>query len=437
MKIRNVPQSDEINGWAAILPERAPRPRLQQVVEADWVIVGAGYAGLAFAYTLAEHRPQTRIVLLEAGVVGDNAAGRNSGFAIDLPHNIGSDTAELAKASHYRQLLKGGLAQLAQWVNRYRIDCDWQQSGKYHCAVKAGATGLLTQYARELDLLNEEYEHLDAAALSTRLGTRFYHSAIYTPNTVLLNPAALVQGLADHLPDNVALYEQSPALRIDSGDGIRIETPQGEVVAGKAMFAINGGAGQLAPFAGKLASLVTHATLTEPLTPVQRARLGDISPWGLTPVNAIAGTTFRYTRDHRILIRQHVSHAPTLRSPAGVTDAVRQRHRQLFLSRFPALQDVAFAHSWSGLISVSRNGAPLWGQFGPHIYAALGCNGAGISKQTIAGKALADRVCEVASPWGEPMRALGAANRIPPRPLLDLGIQGYLWKERLLGAGEY
>ena len=112
-----------------------------------------------------------------------------------------------------------------------------------------------------------------------------------------------------------------------------------------------------------------------------------------------------------------------------------RHHRQLFLSRFPALQDLPFAHSWSGLISVSRNGAPLWGQFGADLYAALGCNGAGISKQTMAGKALADLVCGVESPWGEQMRALGTANYLPPRPLLDLGVLGYLWNERLLGRG--
>ncbi|MFQ2108195.1 FAD dependent oxidoreductase [compost metagenome] len=144
-----------------------------------------------------------------------------------------------------------------------------------------------------------------------------------------------------------------------------------------------------------------------------------------------------YTRHHRILIRQHVAHAPTLHSDGRAREAIVRRHRQLFLSRFPELGEVAFAHSWSGLISVSRNGAPLWGQFGADLYAALGCNGAGISKQTMAGKALADLVCGVESPWGEQMRALGTANYLPPRPLLDLGVQGYLWKERLLGAGEY
>lgn len=222
------------------------------------------------------HRPAS--CCWRGGGSGGQRSGAQLGVCHRLAHNIGSGTAELAKASHYRQLLKGGLAQLAHWVGRYRIDCDWQQSGKYHCAVKAGSAGLLKQYAHELDLLDEGYEYLEGAALSARLGTGFYHSAIYTPNTVLLNPAALVRGLADKLPDNVTLYERSPALRVDSEGGVRITTPHGEVVASKAMFAINGGAGQLTPFAGKLASLVTHATLTEPLTPRQRARLGDIAP---------------------------------------------------------------------------------------------------------------------------------------------------------------
>lgn len=437
MKIRFIPRDDNINGWSAILPQRQPSSPLLGAVQADWLVIGAGYAGLAFARAVAEQDSSAKIVLLEAGIAGDGAAGRNSGFAIDLPHNIGSSTAELAKAANYRRLLKGGLDQLQQLIDRYQIACDWQQSGKYHCGVQVGSHQVLDQYAHELDQLGEEYEYLDQAELSRRLGTTYYRSAIYTPHSFLLNPAALVRGLADHLPENVSLYEHSPVLTINQQGGIRATTPTGEVTARRVMFATNGAAGQLAPFADKLASLATYASLTAPLTLEQQARIGAVKPWGMTPVNAIAGATFRYTADHRLLIRQQVEYAPALTRSAQDTAQVRARHRKIFVSRFPQLADVALEHTWSGLISVTRNGAPIWGQVRPGVYAALGCNGAGVSKQTIAGHALADLAYGIDSPWVADMQALGQANYIPPRPFLDLGVQGHLWRERLLGRGEY
>ena len=90
-----LPNDDATNGWSAILPPRAPRPALRGDVVADWLVLGAGFAGLAAARRLAELRPHAHIVVVDAGTVGNNASGRNSGFAIDVPHNIGSSLEEL------------------------------------------------------------------------------------------------------------------------------------------------------------------------------------------------------------------------------------------------------------------------------------------------------------------------------------------------------
>ncbi|HIP05492.1 MAG TPA: FAD-dependent oxidoreductase, partial [Gammaproteobacteria bacterium] len=81
-----LPQDDSTNGWNNILPPRNPNPPLTDTVSPDWVVVGAGFAGLAAARRLAENRPQDQIILLEAQNLAGAASGRNAGFAIDLPH---------------------------------------------------------------------------------------------------------------------------------------------------------------------------------------------------------------------------------------------------------------------------------------------------------------------------------------------------------------
>ena len=88
---------------------------------------------------LAELRPQAHIVVVDAGTVGNNASGRNSGFAIDVPHNIGSSLEELRQAAHYQALLTAGMTDLERLVAQHRIDCQWRRAGKYHCAVSPAA----------------------------------------------------------------------------------------------------------------------------------------------------------------------------------------------------------------------------------------------------------------------------------------------------------
>lgn len=436
MNVKHLPLDQNINGWSAIIPAGRAYEQQRGGSTADWLAIGAGYAGIAFARRLAELRPDKRIILLDAGAIGDNASGRNSGFAIDLPHNIGSSTAELEKAASYRRLLQYGIAHLQETVERHAIACDWSAAGKYHCAVGRGFDPLIEAYVRELNALGEPYQLFDRDELARRLGTRFYRRAVYTPNCILLNPAALVGGLAASLPDNVTVYANSPALNIETGAKIRVTTPLGEIVADRLMLGINGTARGLPLFNGRVFAVATFATLTAPLTPEQRARVGDMADWGLTPANAIAGATLRYTRDHRFLIREHVNFTPGMITTGVESGRRAQHHRAIFARVFPNLRDVAVDYSWSGLISVTRNGAPIWGRLAENVYAAVGCNGAGLSKHTAAGRLLADFALGEDNPLIADAQSLGRASYLPPRPLLDLGVHGYLARERWRARSE-
>ena len=438
MDISLKPHDDRTNGWSAILPPRQAHAPLRQRIEADWLVIGAGYAGLAAARRLAHNRPNERIVVLEGGEAGDNASGRNSGFAIDVPHNVGSSTAELEKAGNYKRLMKAGIAYLDDIVRSRQIACDWSEKGKYHCAAAPQlAETLLRQHAHELDTLGEPFEWLEQAELSRRLGTSFFHAGIYTPGCILLNPAALTRGLADSLPQNVTLYENSAVTRLECAGRIHATTAGGAVSAGRLVLANNGSASQLAGFERQMFNVASYASLTHPLTPQQRARIGNVEEWGVTPANAVSGATMRYTRDHRLLIRQQFDFTPRMQVDERVRERVRAQHREVFLARFPGLEDVVLEHFWMGFFSITRNGAPRWGKIERNVYAAVGCNGVGIAKQTIAGVTLADLACGVDNELITDMCELGAPQRLPPRPFLDLGVKAYLAKERWVGRQEY
>ncbi len=156
--ISHLPIDDNSNGWSRILAPRKTRPALVGEQKADWVVLGGGYAGLAAARRLAENRPRDQIILLEANEIGEGASGRNSGFAIDLPHNVGSSMEELDGSFRFMALARAAIEYHETQIDRYNIECDWSQPGKYHAAVTGRGVGeVLEPFARELEALGEPF----------------------------------------------------------------------------------------------------------------------------------------------------------------------------------------------------------------------------------------------------------------------------------------
>ena len=274
-RISHFPVNDDSNGWSRILAPRTPKPPLAGRRRADWVVVGAGYAGLAAARRLAENRPGDEIVLIDAGEAGENASGRNSGFAIDLPHVISSSQDELEGSHRYMALARAAIAYHETQIERHGIDCDWTKSGKYQTASSdKGVSDMLEPFARELDALGEPYTWIDEPDLDRRLGTAHFKAAVFTPGCRLLNPAALVRGLADSLPDNVTLYENAPVTGLDTGGPVTLTTRDGEVVADGMILGVNAFARHFGYFPRRLLPFAANASLSRRLTPAEREALG-------------------------------------------------------------------------------------------------------------------------------------------------------------------
>lgn len=435
MKIRRLPENDATNGWSRILPARAPHAALYRHVSADWIVVGGGFAGLAAARRLSENRPNEKILVVEAGECGENASGRNSGFAIDLPHTTSSSLDELSAARSHMQLARAAIDQLEGLVEQHAIQCDWNRSGKYHAAVtEAGARAMLEPFARELGALGERYELIEAPALRDRLGTGHFQRAVYTPGCVLMNPAALTRGLADSLPDNVALCENTPVLSVDHANGVRIETPGGSATAPRLILGTNGFSEQFGFQRGRFVHLALAASLTRPLTLQERQTLGAPEPWGLTPANGFGGITMRYTADDRILIRQQIDVAMNQRVSQSRQSKLATRHKTLLDERFPGLHDVAMEYSWSGFVCMSRNGAPAFGPCAPNVWMACCHNGIGVTKATISGLLAADMASGRDNLLLDEIVALGGPVKLPPKWLTSIGARSRIawevWRNR-------
>jgi len=150
--------------WNAILPEQGPATPAIGKLTADFAVVGAGFAGLAAARRLAQLAPDASIIVLDAGRVGEDAAGRNSGFMIDLPHDLTSeDYAGTGDDKAIIALNRAAQSFAEDAVADYEIAPDFfDRAGKVNGAASPKAASHNESYAKHLTALGEASTMLDA-----------------------------------------------------------------------------------------------------------------------------------------------------------------------------------------------------------------------------------------------------------------------------------
>jgi glycine/D-amino acid oxidase-like deaminating enzyme len=101
--------------WWDALPEHAT-PFPGGTVQADFAIVGGGFAGLSAALHLLQRRPGACVVVLEGEHIGAGASGRTTGMLgpgvgqnlLGLIERVGPERAQALDASASAPALRGG-----------------------------------------------------------------------------------------------------------------------------------------------------------------------------------------------------------------------------------------------------------------------------------------------------------------------------------------
>ncbi|HEJ1088123.1 TPA: FAD-binding oxidoreductase [Serratia marcescens] len=435
-KITSLPADDALPGWYHTSPSRPPRPAHVGQKHARWAIVGAGLTGLAAARQMAIRFPDDEIVLIEAQEVGYGSAGRNAGFAIDVPHDIGAKDyiGDVKTARLILQLNTLGQNYLRAIVQEHGIECQMSESGKYQAAVGEQGVAILEAYRRGLEKIGRETQMITGEELPDHIGTRYYKQALYIPGTILLQPSALVKGLANNLPSNVTLYEYTPITAINYGDKVTLVHDKGSITADKLILANNAFAAHFGFLRGRLLPTFLYGSLTRPLTADEQTRLGGKPVWGVIPAHPF-GSTVRRTVDNRILVRNSFSFHPDGRPREHHLKNFIANHRKSFERRFPTLDQVDFAYSWSGAICLSENHEGFFGQLAPNVYGALCCNGLGITRGTATGKLLADMIAGERNELIDFLVASPGPNKTPPEPFLSIGVNSVLkWGQYRAGS---
>jgi glycine/D-amino acid oxidase-like deaminating enzyme len=387
-------------------------PSLNKDIKTDWLIIGGGLTGLSALNQLKKQNVSDKITMVDADKIGQGSSSRNSGFLVDSTLNNGATTISSIKEYKEKYALNlAGISELKAIVDEKKINCDWSANGKYHAAANKSEFFKLKKFHNLLMKIGISCEEFHQDELSNLLGTNFYKYAIKTNGGILLNPQKLCLGLVPKICKGIDVYENTKIEKFNIDQGPLAYTNEGfKIQAKKIIVAINSWMPELNIKQKYSIPLVLTSSITRPLTSKERSEIGNPKPWGVLSVKP-AGATLRYTNDHRIMIRN--TSEPILKTNFNFKKYI-EKHKQGLKRRFPQFTDIDIENSWSGFISISRNGKPVFGNLNGKIFYAGVYNGGGLGLSVLFGAAMIDSALNLKNSRLKLVENFPQANRLPP-----------------------
>ena len=425
------------------------RPALEQDLDVDVVIIGAGYTGLWTAYYLKRLAPDLSIAIVEAQTAGFGASGRNGGW---LMGNLLGEDRLLADLSPEQRrasfdLLHGIPDEVQIVLEREGIDCDYRKGGALYCAARYPEQE--TSLRHSLDklyrqgLTESDYRWLSPEQLAQQIRVAKPYGGIYAPHVATIHPAKLVRGLARTVERmGVRIYENSPVTHWQSGN---LRTAKALVRSRWIVPAVEGYAVTLPPLGRYQLPVQSLIVATEPLSAAAWDEIG-LSRGQAFSESSRQVTYGQRTADNRLVFgaRGGYQFAGKLRHDFDLTTSEVELRRYLFGELFPQLKNVRITHAWGGNLGMSR-------RFRPHMLCdhasgvALsgGYGGEGVGASNLGGRTLADLILQrdselVRQPWVIPEGGLDALKTWEPEPCRWLGynaiIRSFVHEDQTLAS---
>ena len=375
--------------WAATARPARAFPALDGDVQADTVVVGAGYTGLSAALHLADSGIEPLVI--EAEQPGWGASGRNGGvvaakFRLAFPDMAARHGR--ATAARMYQLAHEAVDLVEELVDRHGIaDARLTRSGQVKAAHNPAA---LAHAVAEAEWLRRELGDRTMTVQSRaegaeETGSTGFAGGVRNAGSGGLHPLNYLRGLADGADRRgIRICGGTPALRIRrEGAGVLVVTPGGSVRARRVVLATNGYSDRTRATDALRRRIVPFRSAiiaTEPLTANLAATI--------MPSRRTYGETRRMMRWFRMVDGRVVFGGRGAFGKADSPAAFRALERAM-VGIFPALADVPVAYRWSGLVAMTMDAVPHVGRLDDRVLFALGYNGAGVAMAGLMGRYIA------------------------------------------------
>ncbi|MBX9940533.1 MAG: FAD-binding oxidoreductase [Candidatus Obscuribacterales bacterium] len=415
-----------------------PTQKLSGPTQAEIAIVGAGFTGLWAAYFLKELKPEIDIAILEQGMTGYGASGRNAGMisnCIDHTHSLA--------ISHFGQEEAAKLAQLGlkniDELEAFALDCDLERTGQLFVALtEKHIEDLKSLMAAAESLGIKGYQLFSREEIRQKLNSQLYVGGAFVPGGGILDPIKLVERLTEQLKaQGVRIFENTKVTRLAPREAI---TDSGSIKAGKIILATDAYTHHLLPgLLWRFIPLYDYILVSEPLTDEDLEKIGWRGREGI-----VDGRTFfnyyRLTKDNRVLwgTSEAVYYPPNQVGPQY--DHSDHHYHSLKISferHFPQLRKLEWPFAWGGPIASTTRLTPFFGSaLDDSVLYALGYTGHGIGSTRVAGKVLAHMALAKPSELLQLKMVKEKPMPYPPEPFRSISVNMVTDSLRAVDRGE-
>ena len=372
--------------WGDSATDAVETESLDDSLEADVIVVGAGYTGLSCALHLAEQG--VSVVVLEAKSVGFGGSGRNAGLVNagvwKTPEHVREQLGKEA-GDRFNQALIHAPDLVFEIIERYSIDCQAQRNGTINIAHSGSAMRYLEDRCQQLQALEGTVELVDGEASKAMSASDYYcHGGILDRNAGTIQPLSYARGLAKAAQSKgVQLFQDTALSSLERKDNRWLaKSANGEVLADKVVIATNA--------YSDANSQDVHQTLVPvyifhcATAPLPEALVSKLIPerHGIWDTQTLMTST-RIDAAGRLVM----SCAGSLH---GMKRVIRQHWMKRMRTRiFPETKGIPWDYFWTGQVGVTSSKVLRVQLLAPGVFAPAGYNGRGIGPGTVMGMHLA------------------------------------------------
>ncbi len=355
----------------------------------DYTIVGSGIVGLHCALNLREKFPQSKILVLEKGMLPQGGSTKNAGFACfgsiseildDLKYHSEEEVVQLiAKRWNGLQLLRKRLGDDV---------IDFKTYGGYEIFLQ-NDEATFSECLRQMPFINELLKPLFKAEVFSKTTNKFgfkntQEHLFFNPFEAQIDTGNMMQALLKMAAaENILiLNQQTVTAHIDNASYVEVVMNDFSFKTKKILYATDGFASELTQ--GEVKPARAQVLITESIENL-----------------AIKGTYhfdkgYYYFRniDNRILFGggRNLDFEGENTTEFAQTELIQNKLVQLLREVILPNNDFKIAHRWSGIMGLGSSKKTIVKQLSPNVYCGVRLAGMGVAIGSFIGKELADLV---------------------------------------------